>query len=41
MREERAWEESSLLDIQNRVENLLWTVSEDYNLDFKVDESLF
>lgn len=29
------------LDLENRMRNLLWTVSGDYTLDFKPDVSLF
>lgn len=28
-------------ELENRIRNLLWTVSGDYNLDMKVDVSLF
>ena len=40
MREERPWEEENLLDLRSRTENLLWTVSGDYDLDFQIDELL-
>ena len=33
--------EDSRLELENRIRNLLWTVSGDYQLDMKPDVSLF
>lgn len=33
--------EDSRLELENRIRNLLWTVSGDYKLDMKPDVSLF
>ena len=39
MENEERWEaEANRLDIQNRVRNLMWTVSQDYELDIEVDQ---
>ena len=38
MENEDRWEaEANRLDIQNRIRNLMWTVSQDYELDIEVD----
>lgn len=42
MNRENQWNPDSSLDIQNRIQNLLWTVSGDYELDdIAVDPELF
>ncbi|MCR2023454.1 hypothetical protein NSB04_27675, partial [Blautia pseudococcoides] len=39
MENEDRWEaEANRLDIQNRIRNLMWTVSQDYELDIEVDQ---
>lgn len=40
-REEPLEIEDSRLELENRIRNLLWTVSGDYKLDMKPDISLF
>lgn len=39
MENEERWEaEANRLDIRNRIRNLMWTVSQDYELDIEVDQ---
>lgn len=39
MENEDRWEaEANRLDIQNRIRNLMWTVSQDYELDIEVNQ---
>ncbi|MGI6094475.1 MAG: cobaltochelatase CobT-related protein [Lachnospiraceae bacterium] len=33
--------EENIMDIRSRIQNVLWTVSEDYDLDIRVDEDVY
>ncbi|MDO5424496.1 MAG: hypothetical protein Q4F41_12295 [Eubacteriales bacterium] len=41
MEKEPIWEEENTFEIQNRIQNLMWTVSGDYGLDAEVDPASF